>query len=97
MENQQQNPTPLEKLDLCGNLLDKLVDAQGRAKCGYIYIISEWLNDIKQHVLILEEQVKDLNRQKPIPDDVDLEDETVVGVFDLNQNGIENSETVSPE
>ncbi len=95
MENRQKEPTPLEKLDLCGNLLDKLVDAQGRAKCGYIYVINEWLNDIKQHVLILEEQVRDLSR--PIPPDPVVSEEEVVGVFELNQNGRENSETVSPE
>ena len=95
MENQQQNPTPLEKLDLCGSLLDKLSDAQGRAKCGYIYIINEFLNDIKQHMLILEEQVKDLSRTIP-PDPVVAEEE-VVGVSELNQNSVENSETVSPE
>ncbi len=84
MENQQQNPTPLEKLDLCESLLDKLVDAQGRAKCGYIYIISEWLNDIKQHVLILEEQVKDIQNGGEIPEiKLDLEPD--------------ESETVSPE
>ena len=55
----QKELTPLEKIDACGSLLDKLTDAQGRAKCGYIYIINEFLNDIKTHVLILEEQVKD--------------------------------------
>ena len=55
----QKEMTPLEKIDACGTLLDKLTDAQGRAKCGYIYIINEFLNDIKNHVLILEEQVKD--------------------------------------
>ena len=56
----QKEMTPLEKIDACGTLLDKLTDAQGRAKCGYIYIINEFLDDIKNHVLILEEQVKDL-------------------------------------
>lgn len=56
----QKEMTPLEKIDACGTLLDKLTDAQGRAKCGYIYIINEFLNDIKNHVLILEERVKDL-------------------------------------
>lgn len=56
--------TPLEKIDTCGTLLDKLVDAQGRAKCGYIYIINEFLNDIKNHVLILEEQVRDAKFKK---------------------------------
>lgn len=55
----QKEMTPLEKIDACGTLLDKLTDAQGRAKCGYIYIINEFLNDIKNHVLILEEQIKD--------------------------------------
>ena len=78
------DPTPLEKIDMCGTFLDKLTDAQGRAKCGYIYIINEFLNDIKQHVLVLEEQVKDIQNGGEIPEiRLDLEPD--------------ESETVSPE
>lgn len=70
----QKEMTPLEKIDACGTLLDKLTDAQGRAKCGYIYIINEFLNDIKNHVLILEEQVKDLEpKVEAIISDLDPE------------------------
>ena len=70
----QKELTPLEKIDACGTLLDKLTDAQGRAKCGYIYIINEFLNDIKNHVLILEEQVKDIQPEK----------ETVLAAIDVD-------------
>lgn len=59
----QKEMTPLEKIDACGVLLDKLSDAQGRAKCGYIYIMNEFLDDIKNHVLIIEEQLKDKNNE----------------------------------
>ena len=70
----QKEMTPLEKIDACGTLLDKLADAQGRAKCGYIYIINEFLTDIKNHVLILEEQVKDLEpKVEAIISDLDPE------------------------
>ena len=73
----QKEMTPLEKIDACGTLLDKLTDAQGRAKCGYIYIINEFLNDIKNHVLILEEQVKDLEpKVEAIISDLDPETES---------------------
>lgn len=77
----QNNPTPLEKIDICGSMLDKLVDAQGRAKCGYIYIINEFLDDIKKYILVLEEQIKDC---KP-------ENETVLAAIDLDP------ETISQE
>lgn len=49
----------LEKIDVAQNLLDKLTDAQGRAKCGYIYIISELLDALRNDVLIMKEQIKD--------------------------------------
>lgn len=73
----QKEMSPLEKIDACGTLLDKLTDAQGRAKCGYIYIINEFLDDIKNHVLILEEQVKDLEpKVEAIISDLDPETES---------------------
>ena len=80
----EKNLTPLEKVDACCNFLDKLADAQGRAKCGYIYIISEFLNDIRSHILILEEQVNDINQEK----------ETVIAKIPLNQIA---DETISQE
>ncbi len=54
-----ENMPVLEKLDVVCNLLDKLADAQGRAKCGYIYIIDDFINKIRSDVLIMEEQLKD--------------------------------------
>lgn len=54
-----ENMSVLEKLDVVCNLLDKLADAQGRAKCGYIYIIDDFINKIRSDVLIMEEQLKD--------------------------------------
>ena len=56
-----ENMSVLEKLDVVCNLLDKLADAQGRAKCGYIYIIDDFINKIRSDVLIMEEQLKDKN------------------------------------
>lgn len=52
--------TSIQKLDTIGNLLDKLTDAQGRAKCGYIYIINEFINELRNEVLVMEEKLKDL-------------------------------------
>lgn len=52
--------TSIQKLDTIGNLLDKLTDAQGRAKCGYIYIINEFVNELRNEVLVMEEKLKDL-------------------------------------
>lgn len=55
--------TTLERIETCRGMLDRLVDAQGRAKCGFIYAIDEFLNSIQSDVLIMEEQLKDQNIQ----------------------------------
>lgn len=56
--------TSIQKLDTIGNLLDKLTDAQGRAKCGYIYIINEFVNELRNEVLVMEEKLKDLETKE---------------------------------
>ena len=42
--------SPEDKIATCQNLLDKLTDAHGRAKCGYIYIINEILEALKEDI-----------------------------------------------
>lgn len=51
----------LDRIDAIQALLDKLADAQGRAKCGYIYIIDDFINRIREDVLVMQEQLKDKN------------------------------------
>ena len=72
-----ENMPVLDKIDVIRNCLDKLADAQGRAKCGYIYIIDDVLNKIRDDVLILQEQVKDKN-----PPKTDEEPEIVIEPVD---------------
>lgn len=48
------NMTTLQKLDACASFLDQLVDAKGRAKCGYIYILSDVLERIRQDVIAMQ-------------------------------------------
>ena len=71
-----ENMSTLEKIDTVETMLDKLTDAQGRAKCGYIYIINEFVTSIKEDVLVLEAKVKDIENMPRID-------------VDLNQNGEE--------
>ena len=52
--------SPLDKITTCQNMLDKLVDAQGRVKCGYIYIINEILEALKIQVSMMEKDLKDI-------------------------------------
>lgn len=59
-----ENMTSLQKIDMICSLLDKLTDAQGRSKCGYIYIISEFVDKLREDVLIMEEKLKDLEPKK---------------------------------
>lgn len=44
------NMTPFQRCDAIDNLLDKLADAHGRAKCGYIYIIGELINQLREDI-----------------------------------------------
>ena len=46
---------PINQIEACQNMLDKLADAQGRAKCGYIYIINELLEDLKGQITMMED------------------------------------------
>ena len=54
----------LDRIDTCAGFLDKLVDAQGRAKAGYIYILNEFLTKIREDVLVMEEKLKDKEAAK---------------------------------
>ena len=56
----QKKMTALEKIDAIGGLLDKLTDAHGRAKCGYIWSVVTLVEDLRSDVLIMEEQLKDI-------------------------------------
>lgn len=49
----------LERIDIIRGILDKLVDAQGRAKCGYITVIDDFLTKIRDDLLVKEAQIQD--------------------------------------
>lgn len=49
----------LERIDIIKGMLDKLVDAQGRAKAGYITVIDDFLNYIRDDLLVKEAQIQD--------------------------------------
>ena len=56
----------LEMIDTCGAMLDKLTDAQGRAKCGYITIIDDLLRKIRNNTLVNEAKLNDLSKPPEI-------------------------------
>lgn len=51
--------TALEKISALENTLDRIADSTGRAKAGYIWVMTEILNKLKNDILIMEEQIKD--------------------------------------
>jgi len=58
----------LERIDIIRGILDNLVDAKGRAKCGYITVIDDFLNKIQDDLLVKEAQIQDfLNKDKVEP------------------------------
>ena len=68
----------LEMIDTCGAMLDKLTDAQGRAKCGYITIIDDLLRKIRNNTLVNEAKLNDLSKPPEIGiQPVVMDDETV--------------------
>ena len=56
--------TSLDRIDVMKGLLDKLVEAQGRAKAGYITVIDDFLNKIRDDLLVKDAQIQDfLNKE----------------------------------
>lgn len=66
------NQTTMEKLDMCGEFLDKLSEAKGRAKCAYIYILNEYLESIRKDFKALEESIQNGIEIEPV--DVPIEE-----------------------
>lgn len=58
--------TSLDRIDVIKGLLDKLVEAQGRAKAGYITVIDDFLNKIRDDLLVKEAQIQDLLNKEEI-------------------------------
>ena len=54
-----ENLTSLQRIDIIRGLLDKLVEAKGREKAGYIAVIDDFLTHIQEDILIKEEKLKD--------------------------------------
>ena len=55
-----QQMTAMDRIEAIGNVLDKLGDipAGGKLKCGYIWIISDLLNGLRNDILIYEDKIK---------------------------------------
>ncbi len=53
------NMSTLDRLDAVQSMLDKLADSHGRVRCGYIYIIDDFVNRIREDVLVMQEKLKD--------------------------------------
>jgi hypothetical protein len=51
----------LERITTLENIVDQLVEAKGREKCGLICVAGDLLKLLRNDVLILEEKVKDKN------------------------------------
>jgi hypothetical protein len=80
----EKDPSVLDKIDSVCNVLDRLVEAQGRANAGYIWVINDLMDGIKKDVLIMEEQLKDKSGI-----------ELTAGDIELGVEPVEDSETPS--
>ena len=74
--------TALEKISALENALDRIADSTGRAKAGYVWVMTEILGKLKNDILIMEEQLKD--KEEP---------EISIGpLVEENQNGTDLQE-----
>ena len=74
--------TALEKISALENTLDHIADSTGRAKAGYVWVMTEILSKLKNDILIMEEQLKD--KEEP---------EISIGpLVEENQNGTDLQE-----
>lgn len=80
--------TTLERIEYMRGFLDKLADAHGREKCGYVALIDDFLNHVQEDVLIMEDKLKN---------SVDLSKCSIGIGIEPVQNGTEDSEPLSPE
>lgn len=58
-----ENMDSLTRIEVIRGLLDKLVEAKGREKAGYIAVIDDFLNHIQEDILVKEEVLKDLQKE----------------------------------
>ena len=58
-----ENMNSLTRIEIIRGLLDKLVEAKGREKAGYISVIDDFLNHIQEDILVKEEMLKDLQKE----------------------------------
>ena len=66
--------TTLERIEYMRGFLDKLADAHGREKCGYVALIDDFLNHVQEDVLIMEDKLKNYQKS-PIVKMVGTDDE----------------------
>ena len=81
----EQEYNSLERINIIRGILDKLVDAKGREKCGYITVIDDFLNHIQEDILILEEKVRDAEQKELQKKDIQI----FADGEPIDQNGIE--------
>ena len=58
-----QEMTVFERIDVMKNVLDNLVTANGRAKCGYITVLDDFLNKIQNEFMIKDSMIQDLQKE----------------------------------
>ena len=80
MDNE--NMTPLDKITALETTLDRISDSTGRAKAGYVWVMTEILQNLRKDILIMEEKLND--KEEP---EITIEESA-----EENQNGEESLE-----
>lgn len=71
-----------KEFDICFDILERLSAANGTEKCVCIHMLDEYLTDIQRVMSVMEERIKEMSKEHPIPLKIDFKGE--------NQNGTKN-------
>jgi len=86
---ENRKPTPMEKINICMNMLDNLVEAKGRAKCGYIYAINDFLEQLRNDFITQEQTI--INLKKSVEDQNEEPEDG--GVIDIDLDAPEGADS----
>lgn len=54
---------PSDRVDMIKTMLNKLVDSTGVEKCNYVCAIDDFLNRLREDVVIMEQRIQDLEEK----------------------------------
>ena len=71
-----ENMNPFEIIGAMENVLDKLAEASGRAKCGYVWVLTELIENLKAKIAQSMEPQIEVVPEEEAPEEMKATEET---------------------